>query len=226
MKAMRWFTCLVMLLVPATIVEAADFTVEVTDQKPPADALSEEILDELADSALSVKAGSRTHCEIWLCKEWPIQADFIASPELLYPFEVGQLLGVVQYQRKGSDFRDQEISKGIYTIRFAHQPQDGNHIGTSDTRDFLLLLKAEDDTKSAILDDEEMVNLSMDAADTAHPAMLSLLLSSVEENAQGPTTRHDEERDFWSVIVSNKANAGGKPSNLVVEFVIDGHTDL
>ena len=104
MKAKRWLIGSLVLLLPAAIVSAAEFTVEATDQKAPADALSEEIAGELSDQALTVKSGSRTHCEIWLCKEWRIQADFTASAELLYPFEVGQLLGVVRYERKGSDF--------------------------------------------------------------------------------------------------------------------------
>ena len=41
-----------------------------------------------------------------------------------------------------TDFRGQEIKKGVYTLRYGQQPEDGNHIGTSELADFLLAIPA------------------------------------------------------------------------------------
>lgn len=211
----------------ATASSAQQYHVEVVDEKPPSDELSQQIVDQLAPKALRIKKGaSRTLCEIWLCKSWPVKADFNPTAELLYPLKVGELLGVARYRNKGSDFRDQEIAKGVYTIRYAKQPEDGNHIGTSDTRDFLLLLRAEDDTESAPLDEQEMIDRSIEAADTAHPAMLSLLASDDDDDQALPAIYHDQERDLWIVRASNKSRAGEKTAELIIEFVVVGHTDL
>jgi hypothetical protein len=227
MRKTHLFASWVLVVSVATAASAQQYTVEVVEEKPPGDELSQQIVDQLAPTALRIKKGeNRTLCEIWLRKAWPVAADFSPTAELLYPLKVGELLGVVRYLSKGGDFRDQEIARGVYTIRYAQQPQDGNHIGTSDTRDFLLLLRAEDDTESDPLDEQEMIDQSMEAANTAHPAMLSLLEAGDDNDQALPAMHHDQDRNFWSVRLSNQSTAGDNNAELTLEFVVVGHTDL
>ena len=79
---------------------AADYQVQVLEEPAPADELSEEVAAELSPSGFRVVRGStRTVCEIWPCKEWAVKADFTPSSELLYPFQPGQLIGVLRFRR-------------------------------------------------------------------------------------------------------------------------------
>ncbi len=200
---------------------AADHQVDVSKEAIPAE-VSREIAAQLSPSGFKVTRGpSRTICEIWLCKEWTVSAEFKATAEVLYPFKPGQLIGVIRYPRKASDFRDQEIGAGVYTMRYAQQPVNGSHIGTSPTRDFVLLLAADADTKAANLSGEDLIAKSIDAAGTAHPAMLCL--QQVEgQAADGLAIRHNEEHDWWIITVQSDAKAGDKARKLPIDLVVVG----
>ncbi|HEV3024937.1 MAG TPA: hypothetical protein VGX76_20825, partial [Pirellulales bacterium] len=137
------------------------------------------------------------------------------------PFEMGQLIGVARYPRKGSDFRGREIPKGVYTLRYALQPQDGNHVGTSDTRDFLLLSSVSDDTEPDEVEKMRLFKLSAKTSGTPHPAMLSLLVPAAEPGDL-PAMIHHESRELWSLRFVNPAIAGGEKQELVVELVVVG----
>jgi hypothetical protein len=134
--------------------------------------------------------------------------------------QVGELVGVIQYHRKGGDFRDQEIPTGMYTLRYALQPEDGNHVGTSDTRDFLLLLPAAEDTEPGVMAEDEMWQMSAGAVGTSHPAMLSLLAAGKGES---PAISHNEEFDRWSILFTGKAKQGDAVEPLNMELIVVGH---
>jgi hypothetical protein len=101
-------------------------------------------------------------------------------------------------------------------LRYAQQPVDGAHIGTSLTRDFLLVLGADTDESPKPLDYDEIVEASASAAGSSHPALFSM--QSVTD-AKRPSMRHDEEHDWWIVGFEGK-DKGGKA--LPVELVIVG----
>ena len=192
---------------------------------PPADELSEAIAAQIGTSGWTVIRGTKsTVCDVWPCKEWTVKADFKPTPELLYPFEPGQLLGVIRYRRKGGDIRDQELARGIYTIRYALQPVDGNHEGTSPTRDFLLLVRADADQSAEPMEEEELNELSAEAADSSHPAMLALQKAK-GQTGDVPSMRHDQEKDWWIVHFTGKAAAGNQTRKLGVEVVVVGVTE-
>jgi len=220
------------LLIAPTIVltfaitaTAAEHRVEVLKDAPPTDELSDEVAAQVGAIGWRVIRGTKTTvCEVWPCKEWNVKAGFQPTPEDLYPFQPGQLIGVVRFRRRGSDFRDQDISRGVYTLRYGLQPVDGNHEGTSPTRDFLLMVKAEDDESAEPMDMDTLNDLSAEAAESSHPAMLCL--QKVEgEAGDTPTIRHDEDQDWWIVRFANKAAAGGQTTQLPVDVVVAGAAD-
>ena len=197
---------------------ADEYKLESLAEAAPAEGLTPEIAGLLAPGGFKVVKGtSRTVCSFWPVKQLTIKADFKPSAALLYPLEMGQLVGVINYKRSGEDFRGQEIAAGTYTVRYALQPEDGNHVGTSDTRDFLLLLKAEDDKMPALLAKEDLFKLSAAAAGTPHPCMLAL--QAAEPTAGNPPSlEHNEDRELWSVafvVKSDKGN-GTLPIRVVV----------
>jgi hypothetical protein len=164
-----------------------------------------------------IRGANTTFCDVWLCKQWATQTDFAPTSELLYPFSPGQLMGVVRFARKGSDYRDQDIASGVYTLRYARQPVDGSHVGTSLTRDFLLLLQAESDESADVLDYQSLAKRSAEAAGSSHPALLSM--QRLAEDAKPLSIRHREDHDWWIVCFDGKTQAG---KDLRIEFVISG----
>ncbi len=210
--------CLFTLSTCSELLRAEDeYRVEVLNEAAPADAgLSPEIAAAVSSTGFKVMKGeSRTVCSFWPAKQWAVQADFKPTPALLYPLSMGQFVGVINYKRDGEDFRGQEIEKGTYTVRFALQPVDGNHVGTSDTRDFLVLVKPADDAKPDVMPPADLMKKSAAAAGTPHPAMLSLLAASAAAG-EAPTLEHNAERELWSVGFANPTTAGKLTMQIVV----------
>jgi hypothetical protein len=208
------------ILTFASLAFAADHRVEKLEEGPPKE-VSPAIAKLLNPTGLKVIRGtSRPVCDIWLCKEWPVKADFSPTPDVNYPFTPGELIGVIRYNNEGGDFRDQDIEEGVYTMRYAQQPVDGAHIGTSPTRDFLLLIEAAKDKSPAALDYRPLVERSAEAAQSTHPALLSL--QRVQGDAKAPAMHENELNDWWILRFQGKAKAGEKASDLTGDLVIDG----
>lgn len=196
-----------------------ELRVEPLKEAPPADALSKEVAGALSSTGLRVTEDDETVCDIWLAEQWSVKPDFQPTLQVLYPFEPGQFIGVMRLPGKFSDFRDQTISKGVYTLRYAQQPVDGNHVGTSPTRDFLVLVAADKDKKVAQMKYDELASLSAEAAESTHPALLCM------QNVVGketPAMRHFEQRQWWMVRFEGQAKAG-KTEPLPVELIVSGH---
>jgi hypothetical protein len=100
-------------------------------------------------------------------------------------------------------------------MRYAQQPEDGNHVGTSDTRDFIVLLKAEDDKAPAVVPKESLFRLSAAAAGTTHPCMLSFLAPA---KVAAPSIENDAEKE-WAIL---HCGIGTKSSPVSVRLVIEG----
>lgn len=218
MKYLLTFAILALLSSQSLI--GADHRIEVLKEAPPADELSKEIAEQLGPTGIRVIRGtSRTVCDLWLCQQWEVSEK--PSAGLLYPFQPGQLIGVVRYPRKGSDFRDQDINEGVYTLRYALQPVDGAHIGTSPTRDFLLLVNAKNDKSAAPMETEELVLKSAEAAESTHPAILSLQRIT-DKKAKTPSLHHNEGHDWWILRGQGGAVVGKKKTDLPFNLVIVG----
>jgi hypothetical protein len=201
---------------------AQEYRIETFEGPAPSDGLSEAVKARIGTNGLRVTRGEdRTICEIWLCQEWEIRPDFKPTEQVLYPFTPGQLIGVVRFARRANDFRDQALARGVYTLRYAQQPVDGNHQGTSPTRDFLLMVQAQNDPSPDAIEAKALQTASAKAAETSHPAMLCL--QRVQSSGQRPSIRHDEEHDWWIAEIQGKAKAGEQVRDLAVDLIVVGH---
>jgi hypothetical protein len=213
----------ILLMLTLSVARGQEYNVEVIDAAPEADEVSDQLAKQLSTKGIRVKRGSsRTTCEIWFCKQWAVDADVKITDERLYPFSPGQLIGLLHFGRRGSDFRDQTVSSGWYTLRFGLQPVDGNHEGTSPTRDFLMLIAAEQDDPSKDWDFEELQELSAEAGGGAHPAMLCMRRPS--EGAEFGI-RHDEQTDWWTLHAVGTGISGEKTKDVPFDLVVVGHAD-
>ena len=210
-----------LLMLTTSAVRGQEHNVEVIDAAPEADEVSDALAKQFADKGIRVKRGStRTVCEIWLCKQWAIDPNFKVSAERLYPFSPGQLIGLLHFSRRGSDFRDQTVGSGWYTLRFGLQPVDGNHEGTSPTRDFLMMIDAEQDDPNKKWDVEELQQLSAEAAGSTHPAMLCLQRASAGGQL---AILHDEQHDWWTLHVVGTGISNEKTQDVPVDLIVVGH---
>jgi hypothetical protein len=156
--------------------------------------------------------------EVWLRKSIPIQQTQ-AKGDVAYPqLSVGTLVGVLRFPNGGSDFRGQSIKAGTYTLRYAQIPQDGNHLGASTYRDFLLLGPAATDTNvDRPLTFDAVVKLSQQASGTGHPAVLSL--EPAAEAKTHPPYASQDDQGHWMLVL-------GTPSGPPLSIVLVGKTEV
>lgn len=214
------WTALAGCLLAAGTASADEYRVAPVEQAAEADALAPEVARLLAPSGWQVVVGDgRVHCRWWLASTWKVAAAQPA-PDLLYPFTPGQVLGVVHFPRKASDFREQDIPAGWYVARYAQQPVDGAHVGTSPTRDFIALCPAAKDRDPAPLDYQKLVALSKQTSGTEHPAILSL---QPADSADGPASlREDTDRGWVILQLRGKAVVDGQSKDLPLAVVVVG----
>ena len=88
--------------------------------------------------------------------------------------ESGTLVGAMRVAGEFKEIRGKAVKPGVYTLRYGLQPQNGDHLGISMFREFLLLSPAAIDTDPKVLGFDGVVALSKEVIGTAHPASLSL----------------------------------------------------
>ena len=70
---------------------------------------------------------------IWFRAEIPVKAteEQIKNGLTYHEIPEGTLVGALEFPTKFTDFRKQELPAGVYTLRFAVQPDIGDHTGTA-----------------------------------------------------------------------------------------------
>lgn len=151
-----------------------------------------------------------TVSEVWLRKEIPAQGGAEGGGAIYGGLEVGEWVGVLHFPGAGSDFRGQNIKPGYYTMRYALEPEDGNHMGVSVYRDFVLLGPvAQDAQVGQTLKFDDLVKLSRQASGTNHPAVLSMVPVSDSANPKFPALLHDGQSGYWVLQVKSETRPGG-----------------
>ncbi|MGH7199130.1 MAG: hypothetical protein ACREJB_00890 [Planctomycetaceae bacterium] len=183
------------LIAGSLMASDGEYKLESVEKVP--EGVSKDIAAALNPKGHRVAGPDGTIVDVWLLKTIEAKADFNPTLAVKYPLESGQLVGVMRVEGgEYTDFRGQEVTPGVYTLRYGLQPQDGNHIGTSLLRDFLLGLPAKIDTALApIASDVKLSEQSAEAVGTAHPAIFSL--QSREDGGKPGTLEHNEDTGFW-----------------------------
>lgn len=179
-------------------------------EAPPA-ALSAAIRAEMNGEGYKVVNDSgKIYAEFWLRKSTPA-TEKPGGPKgaIQFPFLAeGELLGALRYPGEGRDYRDQAITKGVYTLRYGLQPVNGDHLGVSVFRDYMLLLPAAKDTKVAPIAKKPLEEKSAESAGTSHPAVLILL---AVPTPAAPSLAHDAEKNTWGAVVPMNLGVKGTP---------------
>ena len=166
-------------------------------------------------------------CSVWLVKDVPIRDKFKPTLSVKYPFTAGQLVGLLQVHTKTgyTDFRGQELKPGVYTLRYGQQPEDGNHVGTSELADFLLTLPAKiDQDPKPIFGFEDLSSKSAKSAGATHPAIFSMVPGGKKPIKTAAVT-HDEDHGFWILNVPAPAKTKSKAKAVVnLKFIAIGRS--
>ena len=86
----------------------------------------------------------------------------------------GTLVGAVRLSAAYPEIRGKQLKPGVYTLRYALQPENGDHLGVSTYREFLLVSPAAVDRDLGPTGHDGTVNLSKQSIGASHPASLSL----------------------------------------------------
>lgn len=196
---------------------AADPSLERIEEAPPEE-VSAAVRESLDSKGFRIASGEKVLMELWLRAEIPVNEQG-GGGELGVSFgsiPSGTLVGVAHIPDEWSDYKNNPINPGVYTLRYAVQPADGNHMGVSQYRDFLLLLRAATDVDvDTSLGSDELVVQSYASTGKPHPGMVALF--PLYEEAPEPKLMRNE-MDQWTLAVDRGA--------LKMGLVVEGHGEL
>ena len=198
---------------------AAELTLKTADKEPPPQ-LDASIRSALRPKAIQLLDGDKAVYEFWFCNEVPLKSKPASTAKALDTIKEATLLGAVSVAGAKRDYRDDELAAGVYTMRFAFQPEDGNHLGTAEYPYFAVLVSSKLDTKpGGITEYKPLVKTSAKTASGDHPMILSLRPATSEE---GPLPRLNEPApEHKSVRVNVPAKAGQAKTSLLFELVYE-----
>ena len=217
----KWGMFLVLVCGAPLCAAEADYQLKPVTQLPAG--LSKAVMATLNPAGLRLMGPKGGVFEIWLAKSLKVKPGFTPTLNAHYPFVAGQLIGALRILDKAqfTDFRGQEFGSGVYTLRYGMQPEDGNHIGTSELADFLLALPAKIDSKPALITGpDQLAGQSAKSVGSTHPAIISLLpQTDVKKSA---VLTHDSDHDYWVLDLLGQGLAGRKPTTVKLRIVAIG----
>jgi hypothetical protein len=212
------------LLVGSACCPAADGpTVKVEDLPPPAE-LGEAVRSLFEGKAMTVSDDKgKPLCTVWAVKSLESKATAEqAKAGLRYTnIEESTVVGAVKFPAEWTDYRKQKIKPGVYTLRLAVQPSDGDHMGTAPYNDFCLICPAALDTKPELLEVEKLHELSAKTIGRKHPGMM--LLFPNKSSADAPAVEA-KPKEHWVLNYRVPVSAAGEKTVLGFSLVVIGQS--
>ena len=159
----------------AGVLSAAPGTVQIL-QEPPPEEVSGQIRPALSTRLYKVELKGNSTAEFWFRDEMPVREDSQGDLGVNFGlFNRGALLGVVRFSAPWKDYKNSLLKAGVYALRYAAQPGDGDHTGVSLYRDFLLLVRADlDQEVDGHYTEQELVVMSKGASGSTHPGVMGM----------------------------------------------------
>ena len=151
-----------------------------------------------AGDGVRVTFDKNTVLDFWWVKALPAKAGSAAAT--WNDVEEGALVGAVRVSTDFRDIRGRIIKPGTYTLRYGIQPQNGDHLGISPFREFLLLGPAALDHEAPPRGHEGTVEISKQSIGGSHPAVWSID-PPVADPKQPVLSLHKTELNHEAVIV-------------------------
>jgi hypothetical protein len=185
--------------------------------------VKEPIAKLLNDQAVQLLDGKGTVlAELWFRKELPAKATpaQVKNGLTYRELEETTLLGAVRVAQLMTDYRKQKIKPGVYTVRLAFQPMDGDHMGTAPYTEFGLLSPADADAKPDLMSAKELQELSAKAAAGTHPAVFLLFPNNKPEETAKLETK---EGGHWVLMIKEPVAVGTDKTAIGIGLNLIGH---
>jgi hypothetical protein len=206
---------------PAPAAGKAAYSIKaVADAEAPKE-LAEPVRKLLAKGSVQLRDAKGTLlAEVWFRKGTPLKATEAQVKNGLTYREVppSTMLGALRVPATLYDYRKQKIPAGVYTLRLAQQPMDGDHMGTAPYSEFLLASPAAEDKKPDLMEAKSLQELSAKATDS-HPAVFLLFPG---KGATAEPKLVDKGSGHWVVLVNLEVTAAGKKATLPLGLALIG----
>lgn len=210
-----------LLVLTAPAVRAAEWKASAAKADPPAE-LAEPVRKLLDHDAVAVSDGNAV-LTVWFRDAIPAKATAEQVKNGLTYREIpdGTLIGAVRFDRPFVDFRKQEVAAGVYTLRFAVQPETGDHMGTAPHQEFVLLVPAAKDAAADPLEPKALFKASAAVTGGDHPGVLLLFPHTGKD--VGPKVA--DKADGVKVLTLRRAvDADGEKTTLGFALTVAGHS--
>lgn len=195
------------------------FSARVERPAPPSVSPAQSAL--LDPAPLVVREGGAPLMRVWFRTTIPVTAPDGAHSGPLGSRRIpeGTFVGAIELPKPFVDYRRQRLPAGLYTLRFAIQPDTGDHTDTAPNREFFLLTRTADDPTPEPLEPRKLIELSSRVNDGRHPAVL--LLWPVEGSTDGARVL-DKGRGVVAVQLARPAAAGSRPATVAFGITVAG----
>ena len=204
-------------------VHAADnaYTVKTVDKTPAPSELQEPIRKLLGERCTQLlNAKGDVLAELWFRKDVPAKATDAQIKNGLTYREVQEttLFGAIRFPKQVTDYRKQKIPAGVYTLRLANQPMDGDHMGTAPYSEFLLMSPAAEDKKPDPMEPKALQELSGKTT-SGHPGVLLLFPG---KGATAEPKLEKKEENHWVLLFLQEVKIGDKKATLPIGLTLIG----
>ncbi len=215
----------VLMAIPFAAAQEGKYSIKTVETPAPKE-LDPSIQKLLGKSAIQLQdASGKTVAEFWFRPEIPADATPEQIKNGLTWREVRQseVLGAVRFDQDWSDFRKQKVKAGTYTLRLGYQPADGDHQGSSDFQEFLLVLAADKDKSPEPLEFKQLAEASAKSIGTGHPGVFMLVPIAA------PAAPSISARPKNQSVINTKGDivVGGKKAGAAmgIGLTVVGHAD-
>ena len=190
-----------------TTSQNASLTATTRTAAPPAE-IAPAVLSLLSNDEVAVAvAQPAVTLEFWWVKALPMRAG--SDGPSWTDVEEGTLVGAVKLSADYRDIRGRVVRAGVYTLRYGIQPSNGDHLGVSPFRDFLLISPAAVDKDPAPRGHDGTIELSKQAIGGSHPGVWSI---DPPVASEAPLQPHKTELGHDAVVMQVPVTRGGQPA--------------
>jgi hypothetical protein len=210
-RNMRFALIILVVCVVAHLPRADAQDLAATTEAVPLPAELAESIRALLQPEATVVMRGENRLEFWWVKGLPLDTAPGGRPSWSNVPD-GALVGAVRLTSATTDTRGFPIKPGVYTLRFALQPQDGDHMGVSPHREFLLVAPAGDDQTPEPAGFKGAVALAKKTLGKSHPAALSLNPTTEEPAGAILSTDEGHKGVAFTVPLTVQGQAAGSLS--------------
>jgi hypothetical protein len=198
-----------------------DFHIKTVEKTPAPKEVQEPIRKLLGERSVQLlDAKDDVLAEVWMRNDVPVKATDAQIANGLTYAEVSEttVFGVIRFPKQITDYRKQKIPAGVYTLRLANQPMDGDHMGTAPYSEFLLLSPAADDKTPDMMEAKKLQEMSGKTTG-GHPGVLLLFPG---KGAESTPKLEKKEENHWVLFLLLSAKAGDKKAILPLGMTLIG----